>query len=183
MAATSSGSTRNVALKAMSVRLSAMTIWVSRVGRTRRMMVNAPFPPASRATAERAKTSQKWTVIRSSTSSTLDRPAEQTLEGGDAAVRDAARHDQVEVRQIRRHVERKPVTRDPPRNANANRGELFAAHPDAGQPVHASGRRRRSWPPCESARLPGRGRSDGHRSGPASGRRSGSRRSGRGRDT
>jgi len=49
-------------------------------------------------------------------------------------VADAARHDRAEVAQVRGHVEREAVRRDPAaRDAHADRGDLLAAHPHARQ--------------------------------------------------
>ena len=86
-----------------------------------------------------AKTSPKWRTTRSSTSARVDVVSEQGGERRHTPVRHAARHDQVEIVEVGRHVEREPVARHPPGDSDADRGQLAVAHPDTRQPRHAPG--------------------------------------------
>src|SRR5262245_24681198 len=63
----------------------------------------------------------------------LDRTAQQFLQGSYSVTANAAWNDQLKVIQIGGDVEREPVHRHPPRDANAYRRELFVAHPDANE--------------------------------------------------
>src|SRR5262249_26578326 len=46
---------------------------------------------------------------------------------------DAARHNHSEVIEVRVHVERKPVTRDPPRDPYTDRRDFFVTYPYSSQ--------------------------------------------------
>ena len=67
---------------------------------------------------------------------------EQAFERRRPAVGDTARHDEAEVAEVGRDVQRESVARDPSADADADRRELFLApgwaDPDAGQPRHAT---------------------------------------------
>ena len=63
----------------------------------------------------------------------------QLVEGGDAPVGDAARHDQPEEVEVGRHVERKPVAGDPALNPDADGANLLGDDPSAGQPFDPPG--------------------------------------------
>src|SRR5205807_940816 len=58
---------------------------------------------------------------------------------GHARAVQAARRDEPEVIEIRAHVERETMRRDPSRDAHADRGNLVVANPDAALPVGAFG--------------------------------------------
>ena len=64
----------------------------------------------------------------------IDAPPEQPLERGHASIRDATRHDQIEVLQVCRDVERKAMTGYPTPDANTNCRKLLAVDPDTGEP-------------------------------------------------
>lgn len=70
---------------------------------------------------------------------TVDGSSEQAVERRDTSVRNAARNDQIEVLQIGRDVEREPVARHPSRDPDADRRQLLASDPDAGQAVDTAG--------------------------------------------
>lgn len=66
------------------------------------------------------------------------RRATQLSQRGNASVRDPTGEDQVEVAEIGRQVQGKPMTRDPAGNAHANRRQLLRADPCACQSVDSS---------------------------------------------
>ena len=145
----------------------------SRVGRHHRPRAvgqRGRARPASRATALRSNTSQKRAIDPILDASTASTAQPSRAERRHAAIGDAARHDQIEIVEIGRDVERKSMAGDPARDAHADRRELFAADPDAGQPCDACRRRHRSRPPRGSGPLRGRARSGARRSDRASGR-------------
>ena len=74
----------------------------------------------------------------------IDRAAQQARERRDAALGNTARHDQIEVVEIGGDVEREPVARDPPRDADADRRQLVAPDPHARESLDARRRRCRS---------------------------------------
>ena len=63
-----------------------------------------------------------------------DRPSDRLLERRDAQAGEAARHDQVEVREVRAHVERKAVARHPAGDADADGTNLRRARRAGIQP-------------------------------------------------
>ena len=65
-----------------------------------------------------------------------DRPAPQPLEGGHAAVGDAAGHDERVRREVVGDVQREAVGSDPPRDADADGADLVAPDPAAGEAGH-----------------------------------------------
>src|ERR687887_942640 len=69
----------------------------------------------------------------------IDRTTEQPRERCDAAIRDPARHDEIEVREIGRHVERETVARNPSRDPHTDRGQLVASDPHAGESRYTDG--------------------------------------------
>ena len=70
-----------------------------------------------------------------------DGPAQQPRQRGHAPVGDAARHDQVELREVGVHVEREAVARDPARDADADGRELVRRRPRRrSAPARALGR-------------------------------------------
>src|SRR5258708_38724429 len=69
----------------------------------------------------------------------FDRPAKEAGERGDAAVGDAAGHDQREILEVRGDVEREAVARHPPADPHANRRELLLPDPYAREAFDAPG--------------------------------------------
>src|SRR5262245_23393542 len=65
------------------------------------------------------------------------RPTGELVERRHSPVRDAARHDELELIEIGRDVEGESVARDPPGDADADRRELAIADPCAREPRHA----------------------------------------------
>src|SRR5579859_2325023 len=65
--------------------------------------------------------------------------AERGGRGHPAAI-DATRHYTLEETQIGRDIDREAVQRHPSPQANADRGDLFIAHPDTGQPLPSARR-------------------------------------------
>ena len=59
---------------------------------------------------------------------------------GDAFIGDAARHDHLEVPQVRLDVQGEAVAGHPARDAHADGGDLFVADPHAGKPLDAPAR-------------------------------------------
>src|SRR5262249_21569179 len=53
---------------------------------------------------------------------------------------DAARHNHSEVIEVRVHVERKPVTRDPPRDPYTDRRDFFVTYPYSSQSLDSLSR-------------------------------------------
>jgi len=65
--------------------------------------------------------------------------AAQPFERCDPAIRNAARHDEVEMAEVGRMVQRETMARDPPRNPDADGGQLLVPDPDAGESPDAPG--------------------------------------------
>ena len=108
-------------------------------------LINRPRSrAAARPTDSQSNTSPKWRTSDVSAPPCRHRPAGRARQRRHAAARDAAGHDQVEVIEIGRHVERKTVARDPARDAHANRTQFIGADPGARQPLDAAGLQRRN---------------------------------------
>src|SRR5262245_22032377 len=69
----------------------------------------------------------------------IDRATQQSRDRRDTALGNTARHDQIEVVEIGRDVQREPVARNPSGDADADRRKLVAADPDAGESFDAPG--------------------------------------------
>src|SRR5688572_8853059 len=67
----------------------------------------------------------------------FDCPAQQARQRRDPAISNPTWHDQIEIGEVSRHVQREPVARNPSRDAHADRPELVRADPDTGQAGHA----------------------------------------------
>lgn len=68
------------------------------------------------------------------------RVASEPFKRSHAAVRDAARNDEIEVPQVCGDIEGETVAGNPAGDADANGGELFVADPDTGEALNATGR-------------------------------------------
>src|SRR2546426_6743880 len=68
-----------------------------------------------------------------------NRPASCPFNGGHAPLREATWHDQPEMFQIRRHVEGKPVARNPPGDTNPYRSNLIGTNPRSRESLYPAG--------------------------------------------
>src|SRR5712691_104061 len=68
-----------------------------------------------------------------------NRPASCPFNGGHAPLREATWHDQAEMFQIRRHVEGKPVARNPPGDTNPYRSNLIGINPRSRESLYPAG--------------------------------------------
>ena len=108
------------------------------------------------ATTCRSNTPQKCATSAALGISHRDRAPSRPRKRRDAATRDPAGDDELEIIQVGHHVERKAVAGDPARNPDSNRTQLIGADPRARQPLDAPRRQAEICRRRESSPLPDR---------------------------